>query len=194
MATKTPDGRISLSGYVASADMKDFVVHAGEVSADTTEIASGEPVGFVGDVLAGLEALGHLTTGTVKFEANAWTLAGTPRTEADANLAVAALSTAADPAAWRREIDAPTGGPAPEPAPEATPTPPADAAPATRHRQNAPEPEQAPPPRRLSSAISSSRPASRSAARWCLMVQCRRTMRGSISRSLPATCPPTTSP
>jgi outer membrane protein OmpA-like peptidoglycan-associated protein len=128
MATKTADGRVSLSGYVASADMKDFVaVRAGDVSADATEIASGEPAGFIGDVLAGLEALGHLTTGTVKFEANAWTLAGTPRTEADAKLAVAALSGAGDAGAWRKEIDPPTG--APEPVPDAAAAPAAEAAP-----------------------------------------------------------------
>jgi hypothetical protein len=77
----------------------------------------------------GLEALDHLATGTVKFEDNGWTLAGTPRTEADANLAVAALSTAADAGAWRKEIAAPTG--VPEPEPEAATPPAAEPAPAT---------------------------------------------------------------
>jgi outer membrane protein OmpA-like peptidoglycan-associated protein len=121
VATKTVDGRVALSGYVTSADMKDFVaVRAGTISTDTTEIASGEPPGFAGNVLAGLEALNHLAVGTVKFEDNTWTLAGTPQTAAEADLAVAALANASDAAAWRKEIGAPTGPVEPEPAPADT--------------------------------------------------------------------------
>lgn len=152
VATKTVDGRVALSGYVTSADMKEFVaVRAGNVSTDTTEIASGEPAGFAGNVLAGLEALGHLSTGTVKFEENTWTLAGTPQTAADADLAVAALSTASDAGAdWRKDIAAPTGAVAPEPVETAVTEPaspgvPAEAPPAETDVANVPDEAVAPP-------------------------------------------------
>lgn len=115
-ATKTPDGKVALSGYATTDEMREFIaVRAGTVSTDTTELASGEPAGFVADVLAGLEALNHLNTGTVKFEENAWTLAGTPQTQFDADQALAALTTATGAgAAWTKQLDAPVG-PAPEP-------------------------------------------------------------------------------
>jgi outer membrane protein OmpA-like peptidoglycan-associated protein len=117
MATKAADGKVSLSGYVTTTELKSFVeVRAGDVALDTTEIASGEPAGFTADVLAGLEALGHLASGTVKYEDGAWTLAGTPRTAADATLALAALDAAnSGGPGWQHQIGEPVVRPAPEP-------------------------------------------------------------------------------
>src|SRR5690606_31806375 len=76
-ATKADDGRVSLAGYVPTEELKRFiVVRAGAVAGDTTEVASGEPAGFATDVLAGLEALGNLATGTVTYADGVWTIAG----------------------------------------------------------------------------------------------------------------------
>lgn len=113
-ATKSADGRMSLAGYVATEELRRFIaVRAGDVARDTTEVASGEPVGFIGNILAGLEALTHFSMGTVKYEDGGWTLAGVPRTSNDGELALAALDlTPGGRDAWVTALAAPA---APEP-------------------------------------------------------------------------------
>ena len=130
-ATKADDGRVSLAGYVPTEELKRFiVVRAGAVAGDTTEVASGEPAGFATDVLAGLEALGNLSTGSVTYADGVWTIAGTPKSAEAAELAVAALGeTTVGAEGWRNEIGEPASlpesGPAAEPTVTVTPEPPA---------------------------------------------------------------------
>jgi outer membrane protein OmpA-like peptidoglycan-associated protein len=146
-ATKAADGRVSLAGYVPNEEIKSFVaVRAGTVEADTTALGSGEPVGFVGDVLAGLEALTHLSIGTVKYERGTWTLAGVPETAESEALAVAALVTATDGGAgWVKAITAPVAPEEPVPEAEATAAKPEAAAPeATTEVAALPEQESVP--------------------------------------------------
>ena len=113
-AVKTADGGLSLAGYVATEELKRFIaVRAGDAATDTTEVASGEPAGFVADVLAGLEALNHLTEGTARLEEGTWTLSGLPQTAADAEQAVAALETTSEER-WTVDLSEPAVA-APEP-------------------------------------------------------------------------------
>ena len=96
-ATKTADGALTLAGYVATEELQRFIaVRAGDATTDTTAVASGEPAGFIADVLAGLEALTHLAEGTASLEQGVWTLSGVPQTAADAERAIAALGTTED--------------------------------------------------------------------------------------------------
>ncbi|HWA18565.1 MAG TPA: OmpA family protein [Devosia sp.] len=91
-ADKHDDGAVDLAGYLPSEDMRKFVeTRAGNVSRDTTALASGEPSGFSDDVLAGLDALSHLTTGTASFDGSKWTLEGRAATTAEGELALASL-------------------------------------------------------------------------------------------------------
>ena len=142
-ATKAADGAISLAGYVTTDELRRFAaVRAGSVARDTTEIASGEPEGFLEDVLAGLDALAHLNMGTAKYADGKWLLAGVPNTEADGQAALAALEAATGAGAgWETMLSAPVVAaiPEPEPAPESeAPAVPAPALEAT--------PETEPPP------------------------------------------------
>jgi outer membrane protein OmpA-like peptidoglycan-associated protein len=92
-ATKAPDGSIELSGYLPSQSLKAFAaVRAGNVSRDTTAVASGEPAGFSDDVLAGLAALQHLTSGKAAYDGSKWHLSGEIAAPADGDAAMAALN------------------------------------------------------------------------------------------------------
>ncbi len=132
-AVKGENGRVSLSGYLTTDEIRRFVaVRAGDVVSDTTQLGSGEPAGFMADVLAGLEALGHLRSGSVTFDGEKFNLTGVPGTAADRDAAVAALGSASNAgAAWNRNIAEPVAAPEPEPlpmpevatAPEPEPTP-----------------------------------------------------------------------
>src|SRR5690606_24004816 len=108
-ATKAADGRVSLTGYVTTEELRRFLaLRAGTVESDATEIAAGEPAGFATYALAGVEALGHLESGTVKFEDGVWSIAGVPRTAEDAERAVAVLGvTLSGGADWRTELAEP---------------------------------------------------------------------------------------
>jgi outer membrane protein OmpA-like peptidoglycan-associated protein len=108
-ATKTTDGTIALTGYVASAELQQFIaLRAGAQAEDATAIASGEPVGFAADVLAGLEALSHLATGSAVFADGVWTLAGTPPSAAAGALAIEAVAAASSGGpGWQQRLDAP---------------------------------------------------------------------------------------
>lgn len=119
-AVKGENGRVSLSGYLTTDELRRFVaVRAGDVTSDTTQLASGEPAGFMADVLAGLEALGHLRSGSLTFDGEKFSLTGVPGTATERDAAVAALSTATNAgAAWARNIAEPVAAPEPEPVPE----------------------------------------------------------------------------
>lgn len=92
-ASKAADGTVELSGYLPSESLKSFAaVRAGTVSNDTTAIASGEPAGFSEDLLAGLDALSHLTQGKAAFDGSAWHLTGSVVGQADGEAALAALA------------------------------------------------------------------------------------------------------
>lgn len=102
-ATKTADGGVSFAGYFATPQLKAFAaVRTDTVAADTTEIASGAPEGFIPDVMAALDALLALKEGEVRFDGTAWSLSGDPETVAKRDAAIAALGTGATPAEqWR---------------------------------------------------------------------------------------------
>ena len=130
-AVKGENGRVSLSGYLTTDELRRFVaVRAGDVVSDTTQLGSGEPAGFMADVLAGLEALGHLRSGSVVFDGEKFSLTGVPGTSTDLASAVAALGSASNAGAgWNSNLAEPVAAPEPEPvpevatAPEAEPTP-----------------------------------------------------------------------
>lgn len=111
-ATKAQDGSIELSGYLPSQSLKNFAaVRAGNVSRDTTVVASGEPAGFSDDVLAGLDALSHLIDGKAMFDGSKWHLTGDIAVAADGDAAIAALKAGSkNGALWDSTI---TGYPPP---------------------------------------------------------------------------------
>ncbi|HEY9009562.1 MAG TPA: OmpA family protein, partial [Devosia sp.] len=131
-AVKTENGRVALSGYMTTDELRRFVaVRAGDVVSDTTKLASGEPAGFMADVLAGLEALGHLRSGSVSFDGEKFALVGVPGTAADRDAALAALAGATKGGtAWSKDLAQPVTAPQPEPqvatAPETTVAPEAE--------------------------------------------------------------------
>ncbi len=116
-AVKAADGSFALSGYVPTEEARrSAAVRAGKVGSDTTLVGSGEPQGFVGDQLAGLDALLKLESGEVKYDGKAWSISGQPLTAADAEAARAALATASGGgAAWAQALAEPT---------QSTPSPP----------------------------------------------------------------------
>lgn len=149
-AVKAENGRVSLSGHVTTDELRRFVaVRAGAVISDTTTLGSGEPPGFMADVLAGLEALGHLSSGSVRFDGTRFNLVGVPATAADRAAALAALSAATDAgAAWRTDLAEPAPPPVEpiEPIPEPTPEPEPAAPEIPAEPEPAPEPEVAAAP------------------------------------------------
>ncbi len=132
-ATKAADGSVELSGYLTNDALKKFVaIRAGRISRDTTELASGEPAGFADDVLAGLEALSHLTSGKASFDGSKWTLTGLPNTADDANAALGSLALASQGGSkWEKALSAPTLAPVAETPPPAEEPAVPEAAPAT---------------------------------------------------------------
>lgn len=112
-AVKGENGRVSLSGHVTTDELRRFVaVRAGDVISDTTELGSGEPAGFMADVLAGLEALSRLQSGSVRFDGTRFNLLGVPATAEDRDAALAALASATDAgAAWRVDLAEPAAPP-----------------------------------------------------------------------------------
>jgi outer membrane protein OmpA-like peptidoglycan-associated protein len=125
-ATKAQDGSIELSGYLPSQSLKTFAaVRAGNVSRDTTMVASGEPAGFSDDVLAALEALTHLLDGKAMFDGSKWHLTGDIAAPADGDAALAALKAGSKSGAlWDSNITGypPASAPSSEPsvAPDVT--------------------------------------------------------------------------
>jgi outer membrane protein OmpA-like peptidoglycan-associated protein len=91
-ATKAANGLVDLAGYLPSEALQSFAaVRAINPGRDTTAIASGEPAGFADDVLAGLEALTHLTEGKAAFDGSRWVLTGTAASQQQGETAITAL-------------------------------------------------------------------------------------------------------
>ena len=129
-ANKAADGAVSLSGFVPTEQLKAFLpIRAGArpSSENTLELASGEPTGFIADVLAGLEALPLLEDGQIGFDGKTWSIKGTLAKGADRDAVTAALAKAQTKAAdWAVDVKpavqpepAPAAVPAPTPAPKA---------------------------------------------------------------------------
>ena len=91
-ATKGTDGIVDLAGYLPNQALQAFsAVRAINPGRDTTAIASGEPSGFADDLLAGLEALTHVTDGKAAFDGSRWVLTGTVASQEQGEAAIAAL-------------------------------------------------------------------------------------------------------
>ena len=154
-ASKSAAGEILLSGSLPSRDLGlEAMDHAGASAVDQTNIAPGAPSGFGENILAGIDALKLLRSGTVRFDGTSWSLAG----ELPAGTEQTAVTEALDagripPAAWKvtlAEAPAPRAQ-APEPAgetPAATPEAPATPEPTPSKPPAAPTaaPAQAPAP------------------------------------------------
>ncbi|MEO7221275.1 MAG: BON domain-containing protein, partial [Devosia sp.] len=92
-ATKGANGLVDLTGYLPNEALQAFsAVRAINPGRDTTAIASGEPAGFSDDLLAGLDALTHVTNGKAAFDGSRWVLTGTVASEEQGEAAVAALA------------------------------------------------------------------------------------------------------
>jgi outer membrane protein OmpA-like peptidoglycan-associated protein len=143
-AMRAADGSVEFTGYLPSETLKSFAAaRAGAVSSDATAIASGEPAGFSEDLLAGLDALSHLTEGRAAFDGSAWHLSGSVASAAEGDAALAALKAGSrDGALWTTALDgyppvsasAPSMEPADSSMPDVTSLPPAsssEAPPAT---------------------------------------------------------------
>ena len=141
-ADKTSTGEVSLSGYLPTADLEAGIkAKAGNIARENLSIAAGEPAGFAEDLMAGLDALGHLQFGRVAFDGQGWTLAGEAASDAGRDAALAALSRDGKLAAnWTLSVSVsasavpateaappPVAGPAPESVAPAAPL--AEAAP-----------------------------------------------------------------
>ncbi|WP_177282354.1 OmpA family protein [Devosia enhydra] len=109
LAVRAADGITTLSGHLLSDDLRRMVmIKAGEAAVDRTVIATGEPSGFVADVLAGLDALAALETGTLSFDGTRWSLSGNAAAQTDTARIEAALSRSAQGAAgWTQAITIP---------------------------------------------------------------------------------------
>jgi outer membrane protein OmpA-like peptidoglycan-associated protein len=92
-ATKGTNGIVDLTGYLPNEALQAFsAVRAINVGRDTTAIASGEPAGFSEDVLAGLDALAHVTDGKAAFDGSRWVLTGSVASQQQGEAVVAALT------------------------------------------------------------------------------------------------------
>lgn len=113
MAARASDGVTTLSGHLLSEDFRRMaLIKAGAGAVDLTVLATGEPSGFVADVLAGLDALAALESGLLSYDGTNWSLSGAVRAEEDQSRVDAALSMSARGiSSWNRSIALP---PAPE--------------------------------------------------------------------------------
>lgn len=132
-ATRTADGAFSFAGHFATPQLKSFAAaRVDNVAADTAEVASGAPDGFVPDVVAALDALLQLAEGEVSFDGAKWSLTGAPETAQNRDAALAALATAATPAdQWAVTLAEPPAPPVEEVAEPAPVEPEAPAEPET---------------------------------------------------------------
>ncbi len=91
-ASKFAGGGISLSGFLPSEDEREVLLDGiGNLIADNTQIAAGEPDGFAENTSAALGLLGDLDTGKASFDGAGWQIIGSVGTAADAATARAAF-------------------------------------------------------------------------------------------------------
>lgn len=112
-----PDGAMDFSGYVPAEALRRYLDVRSKGGNNDTRPAGGAPEGFVGDVLAGLDALSELETGRLDFDGTSWSLTGATGDEAAKSRALASLGALAE--SWAVAIATPQ----PPPAPPARPKP-----------------------------------------------------------------------
>jgi len=111
-AQKSADGTLLISGFAPTEQFKRYVaVHAGGKVIDSSSIGAGAPETFVGDAVAGLDALLSMQQGAISLAAGNWTLTGNVE---DANIRhqiETRLTAAADTSAWHVAIQAADAAP-----------------------------------------------------------------------------------
>lgn len=138
-AEKAADGVIKLGGFVPTEGLKRILVaRAGEGAIDDTNLGAGDPEGFVGGTLAGIDALAALDEGTLSFDGATWSLSGKVKTDGDKAAIEGALTAAVDPADWQIAITAPAPVAAPVPKAPVEPAAPAAEEPAVANLPDAP--------------------------------------------------------
>ena len=76
-ATKAADGSVAFTGFVPSKDVHDSLVDGiGQISSDSTTVATGSPPDFASDALAALQVLSDLDSGKVAFDGISWSVSG----------------------------------------------------------------------------------------------------------------------
>ncbi|MEQ1770733.1 MAG: OmpA family protein [Devosia sp.] len=111
-AQRALDGRITFTGFSPSAAFKSYLaVKAGADTIDPSGLGAGAPENFIGNALAGLEALLALDEGALTVSGTTWSLTGSA-SNARARVEVQdRLSSKTDPAQWRVTIQAPEAAP-----------------------------------------------------------------------------------
>lgn len=155
LAIKPAGGTVALSGHLLSEDLRNIVlIKAGDGAIDKTVLATGEPFGFVADLLAGLDGLALLEEGRLAFDGTRWSLSGRAPSAERRDAIEAVLDNGARRlAGWDRAIRIPiVAEPAPEPVAVAEAAPPeptepaAETPPVPEAPQPPPEPEPQPEP------------------------------------------------
>ena len=112
VAEQDGEGTLSISGYVPAESVARFLgVRIGDTGKLDVALASGAPEGFAGDVIAGLDALAALESGTLSLGADGWSLSGKAADETASDSAFAALGARAE--AWATDIAVPPPPPPP---------------------------------------------------------------------------------
>lgn len=94
-AEKTGDGRIAISGFVPSQELRSSLAAATpELGADISVLADGAPADFQRVVPAALDVLRLLDTGKVAFDGKTWSVTGAVDTPRKATAAEAAFAAA----------------------------------------------------------------------------------------------------
>ena len=111
-AQKSADGSLLISGFAPTEQFKRYVaVHVGGKVIDSSGVGAGAPDGFVGDAIAGLDALLRMEQGAVSLSAGNWTLTGNVGSAADRHAIETRLGAATDTSAWHVAIQAADGAP-----------------------------------------------------------------------------------
>jgi OOP family OmpA-OmpF porin len=108
-ASKAGGGPIALTGSVPTEGAKRyFGITLGDVPTDGLKVAPDAPKEFIANALAGLQAIGQLTDGTLAFDGTKWSLHGkaaTPDAAASLGAHIAALPSGKD---WTTDIVGPS--------------------------------------------------------------------------------------
>jgi len=111
-AQKSADGSLLISGFAPTDQFKRYVaVHVGGQVIDSSGIGAGAPDGFVGDALAGLDALLGMQQGAISLAGGNWTLTGNVENAADRHAIEDRLTAAADTSGWHLAIQSADGAP-----------------------------------------------------------------------------------
>jgi outer membrane protein OmpA-like peptidoglycan-associated protein len=109
---KSADGSLLVSGFSPSEQFKRYVgVRAGVAVNDSSGVGAGAPEGFVGDALAGLDALLAMEQGSISLSAGSWMLTGNVGTAATRHAIEKDLYAATDTTGWHVSIQAADAAP-----------------------------------------------------------------------------------